>query len=431
MQTSRPESQGAPRIVELAIESIGARGDGIGRLAGQLVYVPRTVPGDQVRVRLGQRRGNGFAAEAIELLRPGADRVTPPCRHFDSCGGCALQHWSEERYAAWKSRQVAVALAHRGFQDAPVLPMLRVPAASRRRASLAAERAGKRVRLGFHQRASHRVVDLTDCHILLPELTRLLPSLRDLLAAMLTEGERAQIAITQTDSGVDLVLGRPGNLDLAAREALADYAVRADLARLSWLTPPDQAEPVAHRRPVRMRFGDVLVDLPPGAFLQPSAAGEAALVAGAAAALGNCRRIADLYAGCGTFSFPLAHGAQVHAVDGDRQAILALASAARRAGLGARVTSAARDLADSPLSAEELQPFDGVLFDPPRAGARAQARELARSSVPVAVAVSCDPATFARDARILVDGGYRLLEVAPVDQFVWSPHVELTAVFRR
>jgi 23S rRNA (uracil1939-C5)-methyltransferase len=309
--------------------------------------------------------------------------------------------------------------------------MIRVPPASRRRASLAAERAGGLVRLGFHQRASHRVIDAEACRILLPGLASLLPSLRDLLRVILGEGERAQIAITQTDSGVDMVLGWTGRPDLAAREALAGFANQADLARLSWLSPPSPAEPVAHRRPAQLRFGDVLVDLPPGAFLQPSTAGEAALTAGVVAALDGCRSIADLYSGCGTFTFPLARRSRVHAVDGDAAAIAALASAARRAGLGAQVTAMARDLAESPLAAEELRPFDGAVFDPPRAGARAQAQELAHSRVPVVVAVSCDPATFARDARILIDGGYRLLEVAPVDQFVWSPHVELTAVFRR
>lgn len=431
MRKNRANRRGAAAIAELSIETIGARGDGIGRLDGRPVFAPRTVPGDQVRVRLGPLRGDGMASEVIELLRPGPDRVEPPCRHFGECGGCALQHWSDQRYAQWKARQIAIALAHRGFADAPLRPLVRVPPASRRRASLAAERAGRSVRLGFHRQASHRVVDIAACQILLPDLARLLPPLRDLLGLILADGERAQIAITQTDSGIDLVLGWRGRLDLAAREALAEFADRRDLARLSWQSPPLPVEPVAHRRPVQMRFGDVPVDIPPGGFLQPSAEGEAALTAGVTAALGGCREIADLYSGCGTFTFPLARRSQVHAIDGDAGAIEALAGAAQRAGLGARVTAVARDLAESPLSADELKPFDGVVFDPPRAGARAQAQELARSQVPVVVAVSCDPATFARDARILVDGGYRLLEVAPVDQFVWSPHVELTAVFKR
>jgi 23S rRNA (uracil1939-C5)-methyltransferase len=191
------------------------------------------------------------------------------------------------------------------------------------------------------------------------------------------------------------------------------------------------AEPIAIRRPARMTFGAVSVELPPGAFVQPTAEGEAALVATVTRALTDCRRIADLYAGCGTFTFPLARHARIHAVEGDREAIGALAAAACRAGPGERVTTAHRDLADDPLTEHELASFDGVVFDPPRAGARAQCERLAAAGVATVVAVSCNPATFARDARILVDGGYRLLEATPIDQFIWSPHVEVAAVFRR
>jgi 23S rRNA (uracil1939-C5)-methyltransferase len=431
MQRHRQRNRQRPLEAELDIEAVGARGDGIGRLNGAPVYVARTVPGDRVRARLGDRRGDGIAAEALEVLRPGAGRVAPPCRHFQECGGCALQHWRSDDYAAWKRNLVEDALAHRGIRGIAIGPLAGVPPASRRRASLAAKRVGQRLLLGFHRRASHQVVNIEACLILSPGLAKLLPALRQVLESVVKEGADAQIVVTQTESGIDLVLGCRGPLDLAAREALAEFANREDLARLSWMAQGDPPEPVAHRRPALVRFGGTAVSIPPGGFLQPSLEGEAALTANVLEALKGCRRIADLYSGCGTFSFALAHRSQVQAFDGDAKAIAALRNAARAAGLTERVTAAARDLAAHPLSGHELRTYDGVVFDPPRAGAREQARELARSPVPVVVAVSCDPATFARDARILIDGGYRLLEVAPVDQFPWTSHLELTAVFRR
>ncbi|HUL06889.1 MAG TPA: hypothetical protein VLV76_11195 [Candidatus Acidoferrum sp.] len=428
----RQSKQGRSRQpVELAIEWIGARGDGVGYTAGRPVYVPLTITGDRLRVQLERPRGDGYAGRILEVLAEGPGRVPAPCPHFGECGGCALQHVEDLRYAAWKEQLVATALARRGFANPPLRPLLRVAAGTRRRANLAAEHAGRAVRLGFHARESNRVVDVTGCLVLAPALSRLLPPLRAALAAILTDGERIEVTATATDGGVDLLLeGRPP-LALAAREAFAAFAESADLARLTWRAHGLPSDPIAMRRPPRIVFAGVAVDLPPGAFLQPTAAGEAALAAAVTQALAGCRRVADLYAGCGTFTFPLARGARVHAVEGDAEAIGALAGAARRAVPAPAVTTEQRDLANDPLTDKELGRFDGVVFDPPRAGAKAQAEQLARSRVPKVVAVSCDPATFARDARILVDGGYRLLEATPIDQFVWSPHVEIAAVFVR
>ena len=428
----RQSKQGRSRQpVELAIEWIGARGDGVGYTGGQPVYVPLTITGDRLRVQLERPRGDGYAGRILEVLAEGPGRVPAPCPHFGECGGCALQHVEDLRYAAWKEQLVATALARRGFANPPLRPLLRVAAGTRRRANLAAEHAGRAARLGFHARQSNRVVDVTGCLVLAPALSRLLPPLRAALAAILPDGERIEVTATATDGGVDLLLeGRPP-LALAAREALATFAESADLARLTWRAHGLPSDPIAMRRPPRIVFAGVAVDLPPGAFLQPTAAGEAALAAAVTQALAGCRRVADLYAGCGTFTFPLARGARVHAVEGDAEAIGALAGAARRAVPAPAVTTEQRDLANDPLTDKELGRFDGVVFDPPRAGAKAQAEQLARSRVPKVVAVSCDPATFARDARILVDGGYRLLEATPIDQFVWSPHVEIAAVFVR
>ena len=417
--------------VELAIESIGARGDGIGHHDGGPVYVPLTIPGDRLLVDLERPRGDGFAGHIVAMLAEGLGRVPAPCPQFGQCGGCSLQHVEDSRYAAWKEQLLRSALARRGFADPPLRPLLRIPPGTRRRANLTAERAGRAVHLGFHARESHRVVDAAGCLVLAPALSALLQPLRSALLGVLADRERIEATMIRTDDGVDLLLEGKRSLSLAAREALAVLADGADLARVTWRADRAPPDPVASRRLARIAFAGVAVALPPGAFLQPTAAGEAALVATVTAALSGCREVADLYAGCGTFTFPLARGARVHAVEGDGESVGALASAVRRAALSHPVTAEHRDLASDPLTEAELKRFDGVVFDPPRAGARSQSERLARSGIPKVVAVSCDPATFARDARILVDGGYRLVQATPIDQFIWSPHVEVVALFVR
>jgi 23S rRNA (uracil1939-C5)-methyltransferase len=431
MAETQSKQRRSRKPVELAIESIGARGDGIGRHGGRPVYVPLTIPGDRLLVDLERPRGDGFAGHIVEILAEGPGRVPAPCPQFGQCGGCSLQHVEDGRYAVWKEEQLRTALARRGFADAPLRPLLRIAPGTRRRANLIAERAGRSVHLGFHARESNRVIDAAGCLVLAPALGALLPPLRSALSTVLGDGERMEATMIKTDDGVDLLLEGKRSLSLTARETLAALADGVDLARITWRADRAPPDPVASRRPARIAFAGVAVDLPPGAFLQPTAAGEAALVAAVTAALSECREVADLYAGCGTFTFPLARGARVHAVEGDAEAIGALAGAVRRAALSHPVTTEQRDLASDPLTEEELKRFDGVVFDPPRAGARSQSERLARSRVPKVVAVSCDPATFARDARILADGGYRLVEATPIDQFVWSPHVEVVAVFVR
>lgn len=411
--------------VELDITALGSLGDGVGRLDGRPVYVPLALPGERALVAIDGARGEGWAGRITELLQAAPERVPAPCPEFGQCGGCALQHLAESGYLDWKVAQLRTALSRRDLGAVAIQPMLRVGAGRRRRATLAAERAGPVFRLGFNSRASRRVVDAAGCLVLAPPLMSVLPALRSALVKVMPEGGQADVTMTLCDSGVDMAITTKLALSLPAREALAETADRADLARLTW-----QGEPVAIRRAPRVTFGDVAVDLPPAAFLQPTAEGEAALVAAVTGWLAGCKTVADLYAGCGTFTFPLARAARVLAAEGDDSALAALAASARRAALP-QIAAVQRDLARDPLSAEELKRFDGVVFDPPRAGARAQAERLARSKVPTVVAVSCDPATFARDARILADGGYRLEEVKPIDQFVWSPHLELAALFRR
>lgn len=395
----------------VTIERLGREGDGI---AGT-VRVPLALPGEVWRL----------GAEGPELVAPAPERRPPPCPHYGACGGCVLQHASDAFVADWKRGTIARALAARGL-DAPVGQTLTSPPASRRRAVLSGRREEGGVLVGFHARRSRAVVDTPGCLVLRPEIMAARPALARLVALGADGATTLRLTVTSGPAGldVDVAGGRRAGADLLGR--LAAEAERADFARLTW-----EGEPVALRRPPFQAMGRARVVPPPGGFLQATAEGETALVAAVEAATRGARRIADLYAGCGTFALPLAQRAAVRAVEGGREAVAALAEAARKTPGLRPVTTDVRDLARRPLLPAELAGIDAVVIDPPRAGAEAQSRALAASSVARVAAVSCDPATFARDARILVDGGFRLEAVTPVDQFRWSGHVELAAAFRR
>lgn len=418
------------RFAELTVTEVGARGDGVALLDGVKIFVPLTVAGDRVRLRIPAgppAKGEALRGELLELLEPGPGRGTPACGHFGRCGGCSLQHMDDDAYAAWTLELVRGTLARVGLDEVPFAPLSRTPPGARRRARFAALKRGGKVWLGFNERMSHRLADLAECPVLTPRLTALLAPLREALAGVLPDGGGCDVVANDLEGGIDLLLVGPRSLDRTARERLVGFAEEA-VARISWqATDRDSPEPVAARRPAVIRFDGVPVAPPPGAFLQASAEGEATLVAAVTDAVGGAGRIADLFAGIGTFALPLSASAAVHAVESDRPAVAALTKAAG----GRRVTVETRDLFENPLTPRELARFDAVVFDPPRAGAAAQAQALAQSKVPLVVGVSCNPATFARDARTLADGGYRLERVHPVDQFLWSAHVELVGVFRR
>jgi 23S rRNA (uracil1939-C5)-methyltransferase len=424
-------SAGKSDTVELTVERVGARGDGIAVHAGQPVYLAFTAPGDRVRVRLGRPRDEGLAGTVVEILAPGA-RQAPPCGHFGSCGGCALQHLSDDAYRDFKEAIVRAALERRGLDAGVVEPLRRLPPGTRRRARLALARPRRgAVRAGFHARESHEIVDMRVCAVLQPALLALVAPLRELAVRLLQPGETGTAVLTRVDSGVDLLLELPGAPGIAMLESLAAFAETHDLARLSWRLGEELVTPVAERRRPRVVFAGVAVDVPADGFLQASAEADAVLTELVLSGIGPAKRVLDLYAGLGTFTFALAERAPVHAVDGSRTAIGSLGAAAARATLGGRVTAEVRDLETRPFMPEELRRFDAIVFDPPRAGAKAQAGALADSRVATVVAVSCNPATFGRDARALVDGGYRLTRTVPVDQFVWSTQVELVAWFER
>ena len=370
-QARRRSDSGA--TVDLTIERIGGRGDGIAEFRGRPVYVPFTVPGDRIKARLEGRRGEGQAASLVDIVEAGPNRRDPDCAHFGVCGGCALQHLDHGAYKGWVQERVAVALANQGLGAVPVATPILTPPGGRRRAILAARRVGDGVVLGFHERRRHRIVDVRHCPVLRPDLAALLPALRDLLVRIVGPGDGAEVALAALDGGIDVTFGAAGEPDLELREGLAAFAESNDLARLSWRCRDGPAEPVAQRHSCTLAFGGVPVAVPPGSFLQASAEGEAALCNLVVAAAKDARRVADLFAGLGTFSFPLAKLAAVRAIDSDADAMAALQAAANRAGLAGRVTAETRNLFRDPVTAEELDGYDAVVFDPPRAGAAAQA----------------------------------------------------------
>ena len=398
--------------VVLAIEDLGAGGDGIARHGGRRVFVPFTLPGERWRVRLAGERGT--AVEPL-ALRPRAD---PVCRHFGTCGGCALQHLEDAAYLAFKHDRLARALRHHGLEAVPTAPVARSPLHARRRLRLAARPTGEGLRLGLRMRQSHRVLILEECPIARPELVALVRPLAGELAGLPID----EVSLTSTTSGVAVLCHARGRLGLRLQERLAGVADRLDLAALAW-----GDEPVVVRRQPVVHGGGVGIALPPGAFLQATAEGEAALVAAVAEWGRDARRALDLYAGVGTLGLGLAvRGAVLHGVEAHGPSVDALKAAAVRG-----VTAEMRDLARRPLAGAELKGRDLVILDPPRAGAAAQVQALAASSVPRIVYAACSPETFARDARTLVDAGYTLQEVRPIDQFVYAAEIELVALFER
>jgi 23S rRNA (uracil1939-C5)-methyltransferase len=426
-----PAEKSNPDTVELVTTAMGGKGDAVAAWQGKRVFVPFALPGERVRAALCPIAGGDLAATEIEVVAASPERISPACRHFGTCGGCALQHWAEAPYRGWKIDLVRQALRHRALDLPERLECVFVPGATRRRAEFAALKRGGSVQLGFHARGSDAIVDQHECPILVPALAQLVPPLRQALRDVLRENESADVLATETVTGVDLLISADEAPNAMRRAALAQFAAENTIARIGWQAKRGLPEPIVLLRPPQMRFGPATVDLPMPSFLQPSAEGEAALKAAMLAMIGKPKRIAELYAGCGTFTFDLARIGAVHAVEGSKPALAALDQAAKRAQLGHRITTEARDLEHAPLTLQELKTYDAVVFDPPRAGAKAQSEMLAKARVKRIVGVSCNPATFARDARTLVDGGYDLAAITIVDQFIWSPHVELVAEFGR
>ncbi|MGE0845612.1 MAG: class I SAM-dependent RNA methyltransferase [Flavobacteriaceae bacterium] len=401
----------------LNIERLGHRGDGIAMREGAPVYVAGALAGETV-----EAAGGGDRLELVRVLEASPDRVTPQCRHFGDCGGCAIQHLAEPAAASWKREQLVAALAARGL-DLPVEEIWTAPAGSRRRAVFALKSAPRGALLGFHGRRSHRLVDLAACTVVVPAIASRLAALRRLAGPLAPRRGEAAVTVTAAGNGLDVAVAGSG-LD-PFRADLAERMEEAGAIRLT----VDGELALQLREPVVDMAGTPVAP-PPGGFLQASAEAEGFLRLTTLEWIGGAPA-ADLLCGVGAFALGLARLAPVTAMDGDAAAIGALSQALRRASGLKPVEAVRRDLFRAPLQPDELKRFSGVVFDPPRAGAEAQARALAQSSVRRLVAISCNPATLARDLRHLADGGYAVKRLVPVDQFRHSPHIEAMALLER
>ncbi|WP_374634508.1 class I SAM-dependent RNA methyltransferase [Paracoccus sp. (in: a-proteobacteria)] len=401
---------------------MGRKGDGVAISGDLRALAPMVLPGEVIE---------GEAVEGritdVKIVTPSDQRVRPACGHYRACGGCSLMHGTDDFLRGWKIGVVEQALRAQGLTaglPAPVAGLHVSPPRSRRRAVLSGRRTKKGALVGFHARASDVIVDIADCHILRPAIQAALPLLRELTTAGTSRAGELSLCVTETPAGLDVAVTGGKPMDAALFQLLAALADQVDLARLTW-----DGQSIT-RRPPALAMGRAQVVPPPGGFLQATPEGEAALVAAIRDMTRGAGRVLDLFAGCGTFSLPLAETAVVHAVEGLAAPLQALDAAARRTPGLHRITTETRDLSRRPLLPDELR-YDAIVIDPPRAGAEAQAREIARSGVDRLAWVSCDPVTFARDARILADGGYQIARLFVVDQFRWSAHVETVAEIRR
>jgi 23S rRNA (uracil1939-C5)-methyltransferase len=404
---------------EVRIDSIGRQGDGVASTSQGRVHVAYTLPGERVEIERDGERGT-----LLKIVEQSADRIAPACRHFGECGACALEHWKAEPYLAWKRNLVIEALSREGV-NAEVAATIPAYGKGRIRAVFHSGRGAKKEAVGFAKRRSHEIVDLEACPVLAPELEAALPVARELTKILLAAGKPIDLHFTVAERGLDIDIRGPGKLAKPVESKIVSFAAEKKILRVSL-----HGEPLAQLQVPTHLVGTVRVNLPPAPFLQATDEGERVLADKVMQAVDGAKSAADLFCGIGTFALRLASSAKVSAFDNHEPSIQALQLAAKAPGLKP-VAAAARDLFRWPLVTDELKKIDFVVLDPPRQGAEAQARELARSKVKKIAYVSCDADSFARDAKILTDGGYKLLEVTPVDQFQYSPHVELVGIFRR
>ncbi|MEM9787503.1 MAG: class I SAM-dependent RNA methyltransferase [Pseudomonadota bacterium] len=398
----------------LTIESLTHLG--LGRASDGQSLLPRVLPGEEIEVAQDG---------TVRIITPSVDRVAAPCRHFKSCGGCAMQHASDAFVAAWKQDIVANALTARGVST-EFRPVVTSPAQSRRRAKFAGRRTKKGALVGFHAKASDTVIAVPECQLLTLALMASLPALEALTLLACSRKGEVDLTVTETALGADVVVATDKEITPPLRVELAALANQFGLSRLVW-----NDEPVVIINPPEQHFGGTPVIPPPGAFLQATRHGEDALWRAVDEITTDAGRIVDLFAGCGTFTLPLAKRAEVHAVEGAVNMLSALDRGWRVGHQLRKVTTETRDLFRRPLEPDEFRHFDAAVIDPPRAGAAAQISTLAASEINTIAMVSCNPVTFARDARTLIDAGFVMPWLQVVDQFRWSPHVEIVAPFTR
>ncbi len=399
----------------LSIDKLAGLGDGAGTYENRKVYVPYTASGDTVKVRMVRRTTDADYAVLEEVVTPAASRIAPVCRHYTQCGGCSLQHINPQEYKAFKLGMAQAAVRKAGYDVACVQELVTFLASSRRRAELKV----KDGRLGYFAAASHALTQISECKVLEPQLEALVMQLKPHVASW-QGGESIQL--NGLDNGYDMLL--TGGTAPAWK-----FETFAGLKRTAYRNSEGKAVILYDTAEAQITLGGVVMTPPPGAFLQAVRGAQDTITSLVLQGVGTAKHVLDLFCGLGTYSFPLSNQCSVTAVEGDAAMVAALAEAAAREGRAAKVVAKRRDLFRDPFKAAALERFDAVVINPPRAGAMEQSRQLAQSSVASIIMVSCNPATFARDARLLKDGGYRLANVTPIDQFTYSPHLEIIAEF--
>ncbi len=410
---SQYKKQVAEDTIELKIDRLAGLGDGVGTHNGRKVFVPYAASGDIIRARIAKVTANADYATIVEILSPGPERIEPVCRHFTRCGGCALQHISHSAYAGFKLKMAQEAARKAGFDTDCVAQLVTFPANTRRRADLKV-RNGK---IGFFEEYSHRIVDIEECTVLEPDLLELVMQTKRQLPGL---PEITRIRINGVDNGYDVMVeGQDGcKLQVTGCKQVRRLSIAGQ-------------KTIYQSGEVTLTLGSIVVDVPAGAFLQASRAAQAFMTERVQDAVKDSDHVLDLFAGIGTYSFPVSANSKLTAIEGDKAMVTAMQDAARKYKLENILRTERRDLFNHPLKRDELSGYDAVIINPPRAGAKAQAGQLAQAGIAKIVMVSCNPATFARDARLLKEGGYQLLKLTPVDQFVYSSHLELIAEFIR
>lgn len=405
----------------LTIDQLAHRGDGVAKTETGPVYVPRTLPGEVVEADVIGERGT-----LVNIITASEKRVTAPCPHFEKCGGCSLQHLHLDTYLEWKQHQVEQALAHSDI-EMTVDPIVALPQSSRRRATFAAERIQTKVQLGFRSARSHKIVEINECLILTPAIKAALPALKRLATLMTPRRGTLRLHVLDSETGLDIQLEDFGEWpDFSVERALIDEVIASSFARLSL-----GDEVLLETKAPSLKFGQSIVHPAPGSFVQATTHSERAMIALVIDALGNSQKVVDLFCGYGTFTLNIATQAHVHGVEEAEEALAALSKGARATTGIKPVTVEKRNLFHRPVMAKELNRFDAIVLDPPRAGAHEQIMEIAQCDVQRIVYVSCAPATFSRDAALLLEAGYKLQRITAVDQFLFSHHIELVGEFRK
>ncbi|MCC3861314.1 23S rRNA (uracil(1939)-C(5))-methyltransferase RlmD [Pseudemcibacter aquimaris] len=415
---------------KVTINEIGGRGDGLAEVDGKTIYIPYTVPGDVIDAKI-----QGSKGKLRHIHQKSTERAEPICKHFGKCGGCLLQHINADYYKNWKEGLIRTALAHQGSKDADIAPIKVSPMGSRRRTTFQAiGRGNGNIVFGYAEKGSHNLIDVFECPILAPELVALIGPIKKLISGILDKKEKMSVSLTLAENGIDMMLKGKGDPSLNLRMDLAEFAEKHDLARISWFDTKlkkGQYELLAERKKPYVTFEGNKVYFPSGSFLQATQQGQDALINAMLDGIGDASKVVDLFSGCGTFSIAAANSSNVHAVENNEEMLTALKLSANQMTGIKKVTTELRDLFKRPLLPHELNEFDAAIIDPPRAGAKHQMEEIIKSDIQKLVMISCNPITFSRDVQSLIDAGFEMGAVTPVDQFLYAPHLEIVSVFTR